>query len=186
MRSLQVHGKARPEVSIGPAFCPWPTHSVYGSSLGHWTLGLSLKDRSKSICHFNLDFNPVCKTCSGNPLEVTKNDPKKCVLEIAALLQSQVKVGSVLPNDQLLSSSFVHFFYRTLGHHYVGIICILISLDFHCWGISPKCAAHQTRYSVLVSLKYTRIFWYHVGGLLFFGCFHTDLFECPLPWPGTN
>ena len=96
MRSLQVHGKARPQVSFGPAFCPWPTNSVYESYLGHWTIGLSLKDRSKSICHFNFDLNPVCKTCSWNLFEVSKNDLKKCVLEIAALLQSQGEVGSAL------------------------------------------------------------------------------------------
>ena len=64
--------------------------------LGHWTLGLSLKDRSKSICHFNFHLNPVCKTCSWNLFEVSKNDLKRCVLEIAALLQSQGEVGSAL------------------------------------------------------------------------------------------
>ena len=89
MRSLQVHGKVRPQVSFGPAFCPWPTNSVYEPYLCHWTLGLSLKDGSKSICHFNFVLNPVCKTCSWNLFEVSKNDLKKCVPEIAALLQSQ-------------------------------------------------------------------------------------------------
>ena len=96
MRSLQVHGKARPQVSFGPPFSPWPTNSVYGSYSGHWTLGLSLKDRFTSICHFNFALNPVCKTCSWNLFEVSKNNLKKCVLEIAALLQSQGEVGSTL------------------------------------------------------------------------------------------
>ena len=94
MSSLQVHDKARPQVSFGPAFCPWPTNSVYASYSGHWTLGLSLKDRSMSIFHFNLDLNPVCKTCSWSLFEVSKNNLKKCVLDIAALLQSQEKIGS--------------------------------------------------------------------------------------------
>ena len=94
MRSLQVHGKARPQVSFGPAFCPWPTNSVHVSNFGHWTLGVSLMDRSNSICHFIFDLNPVCKTCSRNLFEVGKNDLKKCVLEIAALLRSQGEVGS--------------------------------------------------------------------------------------------
>ena len=94
MRSLQVHGKARPQVSFGPAFCPWPTNSVYESYLGHWTFCLSLKDQSKSICHFNFYLNPGCKTCSWNLFEVSKNDLKTSVLEIAALLRSQGKVGS--------------------------------------------------------------------------------------------
>ena len=89
MRSLQVHGKGRPEVRFGPAVRPWPTSSVHGSFLGHWTLGLSLKDRSKSICYFNLDLNPVCKTCSWSLFEVSKNDLNKCVLKIAAFLKSQ-------------------------------------------------------------------------------------------------
>ena len=96
MRSLQVHGKARPQVRIGPAFCPWPTNSAYGSYLGHWSLGLSLRDRSKSECHFNFDLNPVCKTCSWNVFEISKTYLKKCVLEVAALLQSQGEVGSAL------------------------------------------------------------------------------------------
>ena len=85
-----------PQVSFGPAVCPWPTNSVYESYLGHWTLGLSLKDQSKSICQFNFDLNPVCKTCSWNLFEVSKNDLKRCVLEIAALLRSQMEVGSAL------------------------------------------------------------------------------------------
>ena len=71
---------------FGPAFCPWLTNSVYASCLGHWTLVLSLKDWSKFICQFIFDFNPVCETCSWNLFEVTKNDLKNCVLEIAALL----------------------------------------------------------------------------------------------------
>ena len=96
MRSLQVHGNATPQVSFWPAFCPWPTNSVYWSYLGHWTLGLFLKDQSNSICQFNFDFNPLCKTCSWNLFEVRKNDLKKCVLDIAALLQSQGEVGSAL------------------------------------------------------------------------------------------
>ena len=49
-----------------------------------------------SICYFNFDLDPVCKTCSWNLLEVSKNDLKNCVLEIAALPQSQGKVGSAL------------------------------------------------------------------------------------------
>ena len=96
MRSLQVHGKARPQVSFGPAVCPWPTNSVYGTFSGHWTLGVSLRDRSKFIYHFNFDLNPVCKACSWNLFEVSKNDLKKCVPETAASLQSQGEVGSAL------------------------------------------------------------------------------------------
>ena len=148
MRLLRVHGKARPQVSFGPAFCPWPTSSVYGSYLSHWTLGTSLKYRSKSICHFNFDVNPVCKTCSWNLFEVSRNDLKKCVLGIAALLSSQGEVGSALLGQstppQILCGC-------TLPD--LGFLRILFSLAFHCWGISPKCAAHQTRYSVLVSLR---------------------------------
>ena len=94
-RSLQVHGKAGPQVSFGPTFCPWPTNTVYGSYLHHCILGLSLRDRCKFICHSNFDLNYVCKTCSWNCFEVTKNDLKKCVLENAALLQRQDEVGSV-------------------------------------------------------------------------------------------
>ena len=96
MRSRLVHGKARPQVSFGPALCPWPTNSFYGSYFGHWTLGLSFMDRSKFICHFNFDLNPVCKTCSWNLSEVSKNDLKKCVLEIAAWLGSQGEDWSAL------------------------------------------------------------------------------------------
>ena len=96
MRLLQVHIKARPRVNFGPAFCPWPTDSVYVSYFGHCGLGLSLKDRSKSICQFTFNFNPVCKICSWNLFGVTKNDLKKCVSEFAALLQSQREVRSVL------------------------------------------------------------------------------------------
>ena len=51
---------------------------------------------SNPICRFNFDFNPVCKTCSWNLFEVSKNDLKKCVFEIAALLQSQGEEGSAL------------------------------------------------------------------------------------------
>ena len=80
----------------------------------------------------------------------------------------------------------MHALYQTLGYHYFGFICILFSFVFHCWGISPKCAANQTRYNVLVSLRYTMIFWNHVGQLVPFGCFHTDSFESPLPWPGST
>ena len=58
-----------------------------------WVIGV-LVCRSKSICHFNFDLNPVCKTCSWNLFQVSKNVLKKCVSEIAALLQSQGEVGS--------------------------------------------------------------------------------------------
>ena len=36
---------------------------------------------------------------------------------------------------------------------YLLTICDLFSLIFHCWRTSPKCAAHQTRYRVLVFLR---------------------------------
>ena len=163
----------------GQHFVHGATNSVYGSYLGHQTLGLSSKDQSKSICHFNCDLNPVCKTYSWNLFEVNKNDLKKCVLEMAALLQSQRKVKSALLGQSTGSQILLHALYRTLGYHYVGTFRILFSLVFHCWGISPKYPAHQTRYSVLVSLSH--IFLYHVCGLLSFACFHTDLSESSPP-----
>ena len=102
------------------------------------TLGVSLKYRSTSICQFNFDLSPLCKTCSWSHFEVLKNDLKECILEIAALLHSQEKVGSALLAESAPPGSFVHALYRTFGYHYVAFLCILFSLVFHCWGILPK------------------------------------------------
>ena len=184
MRSLQVQCKARPQVCFGPAFCPWPTNSV--SYLGQWTLGLSLKDRSESICQFNFDFNPVRKTCSWNLFEVTENDLKKCVLEIATLFQSQERVESALLGQMTPPHNLCSCTSLNLGLTPCWNCLHSFLLCFHCLGISPKCAAHQTRYSVGVALRSTGIFRYHVGGLLPFGCPHTDSFETRLPWLGST
>ena len=64
--------------------------------------------------------------------------------------KARVRYGQPIWDNQLLSRFFVHALYQTLGYNYVRFICILFSLAFHCWGTSPKCAAHQTRYSVVV------------------------------------
>ena len=136
MRALQVHGKARPQVSFVRAFCSWPTNSVYKSYLSHSALGLSLKDQPQSTCQFNFDLNPVCKTCSWNPFEVTKNDLKNCVLEIAALLQSQGEVGSALlgqsPPFRILCACNLHFFGLSLcwNHLHCFLPCFSLSGNF--------------------------------------------------------
>ena len=59
-------------------------------------------------------------------------------------------------------------------------------LFFTVGEFQPKCAAHKTRYSVLVSLRWTRIFWDHLCRLLAFGCFPIEFFEMPLPWQGST
>ena len=92
-RSLQVHGKARQQVSLVPGLWPWPTNGVYTSFSSHLALGLSLKHRPKSVCQFTFDVNPVSKTCTWNLLEFTKNDLKNFILENSAFLRSQGKVG---------------------------------------------------------------------------------------------
>ena len=66
-----------------------------GSMSNIKTFGLSLQARSKSICQFNFELNPVCKICSWDLFEITKNDLKTCVFDIAALLTSQGAVASV-------------------------------------------------------------------------------------------
>ena len=66
-----------------------------GSMRNIRTFGLSLQARSKSICQFNFELNPVCKICSWDLFEITENDLKTCVLDISALLTSQGEVASV-------------------------------------------------------------------------------------------
>ena len=67
--------------------------------------------------------------------------------------KARERYGQPIWDSHVPRRSFVHALYGNLGYHYVGFFRILFSLVFHCWGISPNCAAHQTRYSVLVSLR---------------------------------
>ena len=76
----------RRQLAVFARTATWPSNSVFQSCFVHWTPGLLLRESSKSVSDFNFDLDPVCKTCSWNVFEVSKNDLKKCVLEIAALL----------------------------------------------------------------------------------------------------
>ena len=96
MRSLLGHGKVRPSSPFGPIFYPWPLISVYSSYLRSLGNGLPLWDRTKPICHLNLDFKSDSGMSAYALFEVPKNDLKKWVLEFVALLQPEGEVGPTL------------------------------------------------------------------------------------------
>ena len=96
MRSLLGHGKVRPSSRFGPIFYPQPLISVHSSFLRSLGNGLPLWDRTKPICHLNLDFKSDSGMYAYALFEVPKNDLKKWVLEFVALLKPEGEVGPTL------------------------------------------------------------------------------------------
>ena len=118
-----------------------------GDDLPTLPLVLSLKDQSKFMCQFYFEFNPVCETCSGPFFQVTKNDLQKCVLEIAAFLQSQQEVRSALLGQSTATQIIC---VCTSPELRLPLCCILVHsflLVFQFRGIPPSCAAYQLSYS---------------------------------------